>query len=151
MAAGPEIWFYHLERTPLPETLAALLEKCLQRGLRAAVRTPNEARLAALDAALWTYREDSFLPHGRDGPHAERQPVLLTSAMAPANKPQILFLLDDAEPGPLEGVTRACVMFDGREEASLKAARARWKAMKAKGANIAYWAQDAAGKWEKKA
>ena len=59
--------------------LADLLERTLKRGWRAVVRSPDPQRLTQLDDQLWTYRDDSFLPHGlADEPMAERQPILLS-------------------------------------------------------------------------
>jgi DNA polymerase-3 subunit chi len=146
-----ELWFYHLERSELERALPPLLEKCLQRGWRALVRGGSNERLDALDETLWTYRDESFLPHGRDGAGAARQPVLLTSAGGNANGAQVLFLLDGAEPGDLSGFERACVMFDGRDEAALELARSRWKQAKEAGLAASYWRESAAGKWEKQA
>ncbi len=145
----PELWFYHLERTELERALAPLLEKCLQRGWRAIVRGGSEERLDDLDAKLWTYRDDSFLPHGRDRP--ERQPVLLTAQGGNPNGAQALFLIDGAEPGDLSGFARACLIFDGRDEAALNSARARWKEAKEAGIIASYWRESASGKWEKQA
>ena len=44
--------------------LPPLLEKSLERGWRVVVQAGSQERVEALDAHLWTYREDSFLPHG---------------------------------------------------------------------------------------
>ena len=59
--------------------LPTLLEKSLERGWRVVVQAPSEERVDALDAHLWTYRDDDFLPHGtyRES-EAAMQPVLLT-------------------------------------------------------------------------
>ncbi len=146
------LWFYHLERTALEAALPPLLEKCLQRGWRAVVRGGLQERLDALDQALWTWREDSFLPHGLDGRDPpEQQPILLTSAPGAANGAKALFLIDGAEPGDIAGFERASVMFDGRDEAAVVHARLQWKAAKDVGAEIAYWKESAAGRWEKQA
>jgi DNA polymerase III subunit chi len=145
-----EVWFYHLETQDLAQALGALLEKGLARGWRAVVRGGDAARLDALDAALWTYRDDSFLPHGKDGPDAGRQPVALTASTANPNGGQALFLVEGAEPTALEGYARVCVVFDGRDEASLAQARVHWRAVKASGAQAVYWKQTASGGWEKK-
>src|SRR5262245_29730254 len=74
-----EFLFYHLQAQPVERVLPALLEKSMERGWRVVVQTSSEERIDALDAQLWTFREDSFLPHGtfRD-PTAADQPVLLT-------------------------------------------------------------------------
>ena len=58
-----EVWFYHLERTGLDQALPELLEKTLARGWRALVRTPEPERVEHLDGWLWSYRDESFLPH----------------------------------------------------------------------------------------
>jgi DNA polymerase-3 subunit chi len=146
------LWFYHLERISLEAALAPLLEKCLQRGWRAVVRGADEERLNQLDEALWTVREDSFLPHARAGcPAPDRQPILLTSAHGAPNGAKALFLVDGAEPGALDAFERASIMFDGRDEAAVVHARSLWKAAKDSGLEIAYWKQSDAGRWEKQA
>ena len=147
-----ELWFYHLERSEIEQALPPLLEKCLQRGWRALVRGGSSERLDALDASLWTYREESFVPHGRDTEaNPARQPVLLTTAAGNANGAQALFVIDGAEPGDLAAFERACLIFDGRDENALNSARLRWKEAKESGIVASYWRESAAGKWEKQA
>lgn len=146
-----DVWFYHLERTPLDQALPELLERTLARGWRALVRTPWPERAAALDERLWSYRDDSFLPHGRaDEPRAERQPVLLTTTDDNANAAQVLFLIDGAEPGDVAGYDRCVLLFDGRSDDELAAARGRWSAFRKQGLPVSYWKQGERG-WEKTA
>lgn len=146
-----ELWFYHLERSDLEHALPPLLEKCLQRGWRALVRGGSEERLDALDARLWTYRDDSFLPHGRDSDDAARQPVLLTTSAGNPNGAKALFLIDGAEAGDIDAFERACLVFDGRDAAALESARSRWKQAKDAGVTVSYWRENAQGGWEKQA
>jgi DNA polymerase-3 subunit chi len=149
MAGGCEVWFYHLERTGLDQALPELLEKTLARGWRAIVRTPSAERVEHLDGWLWSYRDDSFLPHApASEPGAARQPVLLTTDFANPNSAEALFLIDGAETGDLAGYARCVVLFDGGDEAQLKAARGLWTAVKAKGLAASYWKQQARG-WAK--
>lgn len=145
-----ELWFYHLERTELERALPPLLEKCLERGWRALVRGGSPERLDALDATLWTYRDESFLPHSRDEQgDVTRQPVLLTTKDGNPNGAKALFLIDGADAPDLDGFERACLLFDGRDEHALNSARSRWKEAKAAGVTASYWKESAAGKWEK--
>jgi len=147
-----EIWFYHLERTGLDQVLPELLEKTLQRGWRALVRSPSQDRLEHLDGWLWSYRDDAFLPHGlEEEPFAERQPILLARGPGNPNGAQAVILVDDAEPGELAGFARCIVVFDGRDEAALAAARARWSAFKREGRPLSYWRQAESGGWRKEA
>ena len=39
MSGKPEIWFYHLERSTLDQVLPTLLEKTLERGWRALIKS----------------------------------------------------------------------------------------------------------------
>lgn len=152
MSAGPEIWFYHLERSTLGQVLPGLLEKTRERGWRALVRSGDGPLLEELDERLWTYREEAFLAHGRDTePNADRQPILLSASGENPNRAQALFIVDRSELGDTEDFERCFIIFDGRDEASLETARRRWKALKQQGARLAYWRQSPEGRWEKAA
>lgn len=147
-----EIWFYHLERSELAQVLPGLLDKTRERGWRALVRVNSAGLLDDLDERLWTWRDEAFLAHGRAGePHAERQPILLSQTGENLNGAQTLFIVDDAELGDTESYERCFIIFDGRDETSLTAARERWKVLKQAGANLAYWRQSPEGRWEKAA
>lgn len=150
--AKPEIWFYHLERSTLDQVLPTLLERTLQRGWRALIRGAASHRLDDIDELLWTYRGDSFLPHGRaDGDHAARQPVLLSESGENLNGAQALFIVDDSELGAMQEFARCFIIFDGRDEQALQHARGRWRTLKADGADLAYWKQSNEGRWERAA
>jgi len=150
--ANCEVWFYHLERTSLDQALPELLEKTLARGWRALVRSTAPERVEHLDGWLWSYREDSFLPHGRhDEPLAERQPVLITLGTENANDAHALFLIDGAEPGDISPYARCVLLFDGRDEAAVAVARQRWAAFRTAGAAVSYWRQGETGGWRKEA
>ena len=145
-----EVWFYQLGEAGLDRVLPELLEKTLARKWRAVVRTTSRERVEHLDGWLWTWRDDSFLPHGIDEqPEASRQPVLLTTGEGNPNGAQALFLIDGAEPGDLEGYERCGILFDGSDEAALAQARARWSALKRAGTQVSYWRQNERGGWDK--
>jgi DNA polymerase-3 subunit chi len=150
MTSAPcEVWFYHLERSSLEQVLPELLEKTLGRGWRAQVRCGDAARLEAVDNWLWTYRDDSFLAHGRASePFAERQPVLLNEGDGNPNQAQVLFVLG-GDPGDLSGFERCVVIFDGRDEAALQTARGLWTRYGKAGHPVAYWRQGETRGWEK--
>ncbi len=152
MAQPCEVWFYHLERSTLDQVLPELLEKTLQRGWKALVRTSDTDRIEHLDGWLWSWREDSFIGHGTDRePFADRQPVLLSDKLDNPNGAEALFLLDGAEPGDLSGHARCILLFDGRDDAALATARGRWKGFKEAGHPVSYWRQGAERGWEKQA
>lgn len=147
-----EALFYHLTESTLEEALPPLLEKSIERGWRAVVQVGSEERRDALDARLWTYRDDTFLAHGAEHePHAERQPVLLTTGTGNANGAEIRFVVDGAEPADLSGYSRAVFMFDGHDAAQIETARRHWREVKAAGHTATYWQQTPERRWEKKA
>jgi DNA polymerase-3 subunit chi len=149
--AACEMWFYHLERTGLEQALPELLEKTLQRGWKAIVRSAAPDRIEHLDGWLWSYRDESFLPHApMDEPGAARQPILLTTGNENPNAADALFLVDGAEPGDLAAYQRCIVIFDSADEGQLQNARAQFREARAKGLSVSYWKQMARG-WEKQA
>ena len=73
-----EVLFYHLQNMSLESVLPPLLEKSLERGWRVVVQSTSQERTDALDAHLWTYRDDSFLPHATwRVSDAQDQPIIL--------------------------------------------------------------------------
>jgi DNA polymerase-3 subunit chi len=146
-----EIRFYHLSHSTLEQALPQLLEKVVERGLRAVVMASSAERVEALTQHLWTYRENSFLPHGnaKDG-HAAAQPVWLTEKDENPNGAKVLMLTDGATAGDVSAYDMVCEVFDGGHEDTVTAARARWKAYKEQGHALTYWQQGERG-WEKKA
>ena len=148
-----EILVYHLQRQPLERVLPALLEKSLERGWRVVVQASSEERIDALDAHLWTYRDDTFLPHGTARePEAAAQPVLLTTRDDNPNAANVRFLIDGVPvPADAAGYERIVLLFDGEDEDAVAAARARWGEAKAQGFGVTYWQPDEQGRWVKKA
>jgi len=148
-----EIFFYHLQGLSLDRVLPTLLEKSLERGWRVAVQMASEERLDALDQHLWTYRDDSFLPHGtdRDG-DAVVQPVLLTLSGDNRNAAQVRFLIDGVPiPADPAGYQRIVLLFDGDDPDAVATARMRWSEAKTRGLDVTYWQPDESGRWRRKA
>ncbi|RIA56622.1 DNA polymerase III subunit chi [Dichotomicrobium thermohalophilum] len=147
-----EVLFYHLERQPLERVLPVLLEKTLERGWRAVVQTASQEYAEALDGHLWTYREDSFLPHGLASEReAPRNPIVLTPDTTNPNSAQVRFVVEGAALPDASQYTRVVLLFDGGDESAVAAARQSWKSAKAAGHDVTYWQQTETGKWEKKA
>lgn len=146
-----EILFYHLTAQPLEQALPLLIEKTVERGWNAVIRSGTEERLAVLDEVLWTYKEDAFLPHGREEEgDIEHQPILLTTRDIRPNEAEVLFLVDRAALPAEFAYERVVLMFDGEDPEALQSAREAWKAVKARGFEATYWQQDGA-RWVKKA
>jgi DNA polymerase III subunit chi len=148
-----EVLFYHLEEQPLERVLPSLLERSLERGWRVAIQSSAEERVDALDAQLWTYRDDSFLPHGTHRePTAADQPILLTVRDDNPSGASVRFLIDGAPmPADAQAYQRIVLIFDGSDDDAVAAARTRWSEAKSAGFDVTYWQPDAGGRWVKKA
>ncbi len=145
------VFFYHLTRRPLEATLPQLLERSLAQGWRVIVRGRAPDRMAWLDERLWLGPEDAFLPHGLSGgPHDALQPILLTTDAGLSA--ECLICVDGAAVNPeeVDAAERACVIFDGQDDAAVQDARGHWKTLTEAGCAAQYWSE-ASGRWEKKA
>ncbi len=143
-----EVLFYHLQNTALESVLPPLLEKSLERGWRVVVQADSEERVDALDAHLWTYRDESFLPHvtwrERD---MEGQPIVLVVDEANPNAASVRFLVEAALPADAGQYERLVLIFNGDDDDAVAAARAAWKDCKARDFTATYWQRDEQGRW----
>jgi DNA polymerase III subunit chi len=147
-----EVLFYHLQEQPIEKVLPNLLERSLERGWRAVVQASSEDRVDALDAHLWTFSDDSFLPHGTDREAtAAEQPIVLTMGEDNPNGASVRFLIDGAPvPADASSYQRLVLLFDGGDPEAVAAARERWTAAKAQGFDVTYWQPDERGRWQRK-
>ena len=151
-----EILFYHLENHPLERVLPVLVEKSLERGWKVVVETGSEERAEALDLLLWTYRDDSFLPHSLAGGDSDAlQPVLITTRPHNPNSADVRFFVDRAVPQSGDGYQRIVFLFSGHDPDAVTEARAAWRSLgEGRGEGqvneLTYWQQDANGRWAKK-
>jgi len=153
-----EVLFYHLQNTALENVLPPLLEKSLERGWRVVVQSTSQERAEALDAHLWTYRDDSFLPHGtwRAGEagradDAQDQPIVLAVEEGNPNRANVRFLIDNAAlPADSHAYERMVLVFNGDDADALAAARVAWTDCKARGFDVTYWQTDERGRWQRR-
>jgi DNA polymerase-3 subunit chi len=147
-----EVLFYHLQNMTLESVLPPLLEKSLERGWRVVVQSSSEERADALDAHLWTYRDDSFLPHATwrvaDAAH---QPIVLMAEEGNPNDAHVRFLIDNATL-PADGASyeRMVLVFNGEDDEAVALARAAWTQSKAFGFEVTYWQTDESGRWRRR-
>ena len=147
-----EVLFYHLQDMTLENVLPPLLEKSLERGWRVVVQSTSEERTDALDAHLWTYRDDSFLPHATwRASDAAAQPIVLIAEAANPNRANVRFLVDSAAlPADSDSYDRLVLVFNGEDGDALAAARSAWTDCKGRGFEVTYWQADERGRWQRR-
>lgn len=148
-----EVLFYHLQNMSLESVLPPLLEKSLERGWRVVVQSTSPERTEALDTHLWTYSDDSFLPHAvwrADG--ARDHPVILSVEEGNPNSANVRFLIDNAAlPADAGSYERLVLVFNGDDEEAAADARNVWTESKSRGFDVTYWQTDERGRWQRKA
>lgn len=143
------IHFYHLTKTPIEKALPKLLEKAYAGGHRVLVKLGSEEQVDYFNHQLWTYAQQSFLPHGsQKEPHAERQPIFLSTEINAPNQADILAVVDGEQVSNDTPFERVLDLFDGTQDTPLNAARTRWKNYKEAGFPLTYHKQNEKGGWE---
>ena len=132
--------FYHLTRVPLEKVLPSIAERVLANGERLVIVAQDDKILTRIDTLLWSYKPDSFLPHGRTGD----QPILLTVDTEGAAA-QNIAMIDGQWRDAAQNFARAFYFFDSQ---SIEGARRAWRGLADKGeVERHYWKQDDVGKW----
>ena len=147
-----EVLFYHLQNMSLESVLPPLLEKSLERGWRVVVQATTPERADALDAHLWTYRDDSFLPHAtwRVADAAE-QPIVLAVEDGNPNQAQVRFLVDNAPLPPDSGsYQRLFLVYNNNKNKTHTTTRSAWADCKMRGFEVTYWQADERGRWQRR-
>ena len=105
-----------------------VVEKAWQQGLRVYVHTASEGEAMRLDELLWTFRQDSFVPHAlATASGAEHEAVVIGCDLAAGRGRQVLVNLCATLPADTGGFERIAEVV-GNDEESRGAARARYLA-----------------------
>ena len=115
-----------------------LTEKAYRSGLKVFIHTPSELETARLDDLLWTYKEESFLPHSKitdDPVHGLTPPIILACEIDASSASDILINLSQQTPQKPDNFKRiAEIIYD--TESDKTAARQRFRYYKDIGCNV---------------
>jgi len=137
--------FYLLSHGTVKTALPRIAKSARDAGERLLVVSADAAQREALDRALWEQQPEEFLAHGAaDGPHAERQPILLSDGCEAANGARFVALADGQWRDEALGFARAFLFFDAR---TIDDARACWRLLAGReDVERHFWKQDG-GRW----
>ncbi len=131
------ISFYVLKSTQ-PEQRQAfacrLVEKIYHQGQQVYIHTDNAEQSAAVDAALWAIRPESFIPHDVVEPDTDNDsPVLIGhSDTTPPRLMDVLINLTDSQPLFFSQFERVAEIIDDNDPIK-KAGRQRFQFYKQRG------------------
>jgi DNA polymerase-3 subunit chi len=137
-----QVDFYILETAAAHEqlrTACRLAEKAWHKGHRVFIHTDSKETARNLDDMLWTYRQDSFVPHAlfaRAGPDPEPvEPVLVGDGTAEPANIDVLINLTESVPPFADRSARIAEIVGGGESAR-RAGRARYRDYRDRGISI---------------
>ena len=104
-----------------------LADKAYQQGHRVLIHTASEEEARHMDRLLWTFRQGSFVPHGRIGDaDTQNTPVLITAAADAPEEHDLLINLHPDVPTFFGRFERLIEPVD-RDEAARNASRQRFR------------------------
>lgn len=115
-----------------------LVEKAFDQSLRVYVQTATSADAQRLDELLWTFNDDSFIPHEiaqSDAATHERVMVLIGETPPPASHRQLLINLTNALPADFADYERIAEIVDVDPE-NKRLSRERYKAYRERGCEL---------------
>ncbi|MGB3721689.1 MAG: DNA polymerase III subunit chi [Pacificimonas sp.] len=145
------VGFYHCTRAAPEAVLPKLAIKAVEAGHRVLVHSTDQAQAEAVDELLWTYDQNSFLPHGCAGGESDaEQPLLISAEFDPVNHADLAIAMSGRLPNGDSAFARVLYLFDGNDQDAVRSARQHWKALAERdGVDATYWAQGERG-WEKR-
>jgi len=109
-----EVNFYQYDEE-LIKSLAPLLIKILDEKKNAIIFCGDEKKMAAIDASLWSYGRNKFIPHvltSDKGFDMTRQPAIITNCEENPNNSQHLILTDEVSVKYAKSFARSFFFFD---------------------------------------
>lgn len=115
-------------------------EKAWRQGNRVRVEADGAEAVRRLDALMWTYKQESFLPHEVEGTHGDWQdidpaPVVLGTAGGLGDLPDVLVNLSGTVPAGAENCPRIAEIV-ANDAQSKQAARSRYRAYRDQGFDL---------------
>lgn len=134
----PVVSFYILPQTTQDDRelfVCRLVEKAFKHGMKIHILTPSTEVAHRLDALLWSFRPDSFLPHVVIGTHTTPAPITISFDNTLADSPDLVVNLSDRLPSDLSKVSRFSEVVV-QDTVSLEKSRQMYTAYKQLGCRI---------------
>jgi DNA polymerase-3 subunit chi len=123
-----EVVFVEVTTSRLEFRVCELAERVYGQGARLQILAPDSGQASRLDDLLWTFRPDSFIPHGLLEPAGDNPalPVVITTREEAVPGIEHLLMLEFAAPEFLRSFAEAVhlVVVDNRERR--EASRRYW-------------------------
>ncbi|MDR0485018.1 MAG: DNA polymerase III subunit chi [Alphaproteobacteria bacterium] len=147
-----EINFYGVLQDDVQKVVAVLLEKAYKTNKNSVLLVPTVEEAKSFDARLWS--AVSWLPHCLEGDSKEEKAPLVISfngvsqSINVKNNASFCFVFGESEHYDLEKFEKIYIIFDLRNQNSVKFNRERWKDLQQKNYAMRFYKQNQQGKFE---
>ncbi len=147
-----EVNFYGVWQDDIQKVIAVLLEKSYQNSKNSSLLVATKEEADFLNAKLWSV--SSWLPHCLEGDNREEDhPVVIhinneSESIDVKNNANFLFVFGSAKHYDLDKFEKIYIIFDLKNEFSVKNNRSRWKELQESGHIISFYKQNEKGKFE---
>jgi DNA polymerase-3 subunit chi len=133
-----EIVFIVLNSAVKSRIVCDLAEKCYLNNQRTVIYTKSEEECKTIDSLLWTWKQQSFIPHKCliSLSKSQTEPIVLTTSIESAADYDTVLLVD---PLPMETVSQFSTVIDFAEKydsQGIELSRKRYKLYKDQNFNI---------------
>lgn len=116
-----------------------LVEQAYEQGQRSYVRVTSDDEARRMDDALWSFRDQAFIPHevlsATSPTHPRIMAVIGTADTAPAEFQSLLINLSNAMPASMTTIARICEVVDADPQRKQEA-RERYKQYRDQGCQM---------------
>ncbi len=119
------VHFYVIKRGDRERVACQIAEKAVERGHRVHVRVPDMRAAESLDAKMWTFRDQSFLPHSLGQSSSPLVKVTIHDEWLPQERDVLINLANDMPNDP-ESFARVAEVV-GPDDDTKSHGRARYR------------------------
>ncbi|MCF8043737.1 MAG: DNA polymerase III subunit chi [Desulfarculaceae bacterium] len=117
-------------RAGLEQAAARLAERHWSRGQKVLILASDPAQAEVLDRALWSYEQNSFLPHAQaGGPDQADEPILIATDLANPSQAPVLISAAPLEAMPCADFQYLIQLLPLDDDAGLQVCRECYKAL----------------------
>ena len=137
-----EIFFYNIESRDFLKDIALLTEKLFKEGIKVLIICPDDDVASIFDNFLWSFREESFIPHivlERDSVQLETVIISKEQLDIVSFKALIVFKGSTVATDYCNKFEKTYYFFDDKNDNEKNLARTAWRESIKLGAKCKYW------------
>ena len=145
-----QIIFYSSAPLRVENTLFTLIEKSLEKGYKSLLLFLDKENCSAIDEKLWTYKQNSFLPHSSEDEEISNEidiPIYLSTKNENPYKAELLFSIDGFLPDNINNFERLIIIIDVNDKVLLEEYRKYYLDIKKDFEDIVFYKSNDDGKW----